>query len=113
MAENIYENIKANIGTNIRRTRKLYKYTIEDLAEIIGISSPYLGLVERGKRKLAIDKILCIMEVFDLKFEELAGEGIKSESKIEYDRKLLSLTTTLDDEKKAMVFRTVKAIVHE
>ena len=53
------------LGSNIRKHRKLHHLTIEQLAEIADLSPSYLGLVERGQRKIAIDKLWHIADILD------------------------------------------------
>lgn len=48
------------VGGRLRRERLLRKLTLEDMAAYLGISSTYLGSIERGKRPLSrkLEKIL-------------------------------------------------------
>lgn len=49
-----------SIGGRLRRERLLRKMTLEDMADYLGISSTYLGSIERGTRPLSrkLEKLL-------------------------------------------------------
>ena len=46
-----------NLGEKIKSTRKERGYTQEKLAEICDISTGFLGHIERGTRKLSLDRL--------------------------------------------------------
>ena len=45
------------LGSNIKKYRQQHNLTIEGLAEIDSLSPSYLGLIERGQRRIGIDKL--------------------------------------------------------
>ena len=44
------DELKASVGTHIRQYRQQLGYTQEALAELVGVSVPYLCQIEGGKR---------------------------------------------------------------
>ncbi len=51
------------IGERIRRSRKKAGLTQEKLAELVGISLPFLGHIERGTRKPSLETIVRLSDV--------------------------------------------------
>ena len=53
--------LKSEIGLRIKEIRENLNMTKECLAKMLGISGQYLGMVERGKGSLSVEKlkILC------------------------------------------------------
>lgn len=68
------------LGLRIREERISRKLTIEKLAEILNISTSFLGLVERGYRSLSIDKVCRIAEIFDVSLDSLFAEFDSNET---------------------------------
>jgi transcriptional regulator with XRE-family HTH domain len=59
------------IGQRIRKAREVRDITQEDLAFKIGITTSYMGQLERGERNLNVDKILKIARVIKVDPGEL------------------------------------------
>lgn len=59
------------LGTNIRLERKVRGFTSEILAEFLGISTAYIGLIERGERCPSLDTFLRIGDFFGVSYENL------------------------------------------
>jgi len=54
------------LNVRIREEHIKCNLTIEQLAEVINVSSSFLGLVERGGRGLSVEKLCKISEVYDV-----------------------------------------------
>ena len=48
------------IGRNIKRYRHWKELTQEQIAELIGVSTSFIGHVERGTRKLSVDTLYAV-----------------------------------------------------
>jgi len=57
------------LGVRIREERERIGLSREKLAECIGISPSFLGLVERGDRKLSLEKLCMIAETFNMSID--------------------------------------------
>ena len=66
------------IGTNILLYRKQKGYTQEELARKVGISTGYLGQIERGNRgkSFAMDTLFQIADALDVEPEDLTKNKI-------------------------------------
>lgn len=63
------------IGLKIAYYRKKRGYTQAQLAEIVGVSTNYLGLIERGNngRSYSMEALLSIAEALDVNLADLVS----------------------------------------
>lgn len=66
------------LGAKIRRLRRDQGKTQAQLAEQLGVSASYLNLIEHNHRKVTVDMLLNLSEIFDLELRDLA-EGDESQ----------------------------------
>ena len=52
------------IGVRLKALRKNNGITIERLCEIVGVSTSFIGLIERGDSKISIDKLFKLSQAF-------------------------------------------------
>ena len=85
-----------NIAQRIKEQRKKNKITIERLSEIIGVSTSFIGHVERGDSGISVDNLYKLSRVFGVSVDYLlTGDN---EEKFDYtDSKFNNLTTTMYD----------------
>lgn len=68
------KNISVIIGANIRRERISRGFSIDLLAELLSLSAPFVGLIERGERGTTVKNLMKICEVFDTSLNDLVSE---------------------------------------
>lgn len=59
------------IGQNIRKYRKAYNYSQEELAEKVGISVTHLSHIETGNTKLSLPVFITLAEILQVHTDEL------------------------------------------
>lgn len=59
------------IGQNIRRKRRAQDIAQEQLAEIIHVSTSFVGHIERGTRKMSLDTFRAICKALNTSSDEL------------------------------------------
>lgn len=59
------------IGQNIRKYRKAYNYSQEELAEKVGISVTHLSHIETGNTKLSLPVFVTLAEILQVRTDEL------------------------------------------
>lgn len=64
-SEEIKKNLK-NFGSRIQELRKKNNLTQSELAEKIGLSTNFIGMVERGERNTSVDKIFKLAKAFNI-----------------------------------------------
>ena len=64
-SEETKKNLK-NFGSRIQELRKKNNFTQSELAEKIGLSTNFIGMVERGERNTSVDKIFKLAKAFNI-----------------------------------------------
>lgn len=64
-SEETKKNLKT-FGSRIQELRKKNNLTQSELAEKIGLSTNFIGMVERGERNTSIDKIFKLAKAFNI-----------------------------------------------
>lgn len=65
------------IGANIRYERRLRNISTEDLAQIIGITPSFLGIIERGQKGLALKKLCKLADFFSISMDTMLNRDIE------------------------------------
>jgi transcriptional regulator with XRE-family HTH domain len=66
-----YSRVPKGIGKKIREARKKKNLTQEQLAEIIGVTSTYIGFVEQGQRVPSIKTADKISRALNIRLSDL------------------------------------------
>ena len=67
-----------SIGKNIRKYRLARKLRQEDLAELTGLSTNYIGSVERGEKLPALDTFIVIANELNVSSDMLLCDVLKT-----------------------------------
>ena len=65
-----------SLGMRIRRARKAAGMTQADLAEKLGISTSFLGHIERGTRKASLDTLVKMANELGVSLDSLAADSL-------------------------------------
>ena len=65
------ERLRILIGENIRRERKSRGITLGELAELMGLTTGFVGLVERGSRGASPHTLLQLATILDISIDDL------------------------------------------
>lgn len=63
----------AAIGERVRIRRKELKITQEKLAEMVDVSTSFIGHIERGTRKLSVETLFKVCKALDISADFLLG----------------------------------------
>jgi len=63
-----------HIGENIRAARKSKNLTIDMLSELIGISSSFLGTLERGESSLSVETLIGVCKALGVSADSILLE---------------------------------------
>jgi transcriptional regulator with XRE-family HTH domain len=61
------------LGIRVRIRRTVLELTQEGLAEKIGVSTSFIGHIERGSRKLSVDTLYALCKALDTSADFLMG----------------------------------------
>lgn len=98
------------LGTKIRAERHKLGLTLDKLSEIVGISEPFLGHIERGERKLSVETLIKLASALGVTVDSLVQDSISIEQDIE-ENQLIHLTKKLSPKQKRMIVDLVKALL--
>lgn len=99
------------IGNCVREERLKYNLTQEKLAENVGISASYLGLVERGERILSVETLVRLSIALNVSTDTLLKATLDNVERDTFSLQFALLTNGLDDLQKLMVLDVVKAML--
>lgn len=65
------------IGEVLRDERRRQQRTIADVAEVAGVSLPYLSEVERGRKEVSSDVLAAVCDALELPLIELLDRSVR------------------------------------
>lgn len=71
------------LGKRIRSQRKLLGMTQEELSEKVGVSCSFIGLIERGSRKLSLETLVNISEALNISCDALLQDSLNGSRSVE------------------------------
>lgn len=66
------------IGKNIRKYRLAKKFRQEDLAEKVGLSANYIGMVERGEKIPSLETFIAILNALEVSSDMVLADVIST-----------------------------------
>lgn len=68
----------ASIGRNIRQYRLERDLRQEDLAEAVGVSTNYMGMVERGEKTPSLETLVAILNALEISADMVLTDVVDS-----------------------------------
>ena len=104
---------KARLGKNIRKIRNKLDWTIDDLAEETGLSSNFVGNIERGQGVASVRTLIKLMEALGCNADEIfagiIGEKYECSSQnTVYIRNVLNEMSVLNEEQQKSLYQIFK-----
>lgn len=101
---------RKSLGNRIRTERKRLNLTQEQLAECIGVSSTYVGLIERGERSVTLDNLILIANTLHVSIDYLLMDSVEvsSDSNFSLMKKLWQQATPSEQ---ALLIEIAKSIL--
>ncbi|MDD5897566.1 MAG: helix-turn-helix transcriptional regulator [Clostridia bacterium] len=65
-----------DLGKRVRARRTALNWTQEHLAQEIGVSTSFIGHIERGSRKASIDTLVMLANAMKISTDELLGGSL-------------------------------------
>lgn len=97
------------LGKRIKEERLRLNLTQERLSEDIGISTAYLGQIERGERSLTLDKLVKLANRLGVTVDYLLSDSVSISPDNQTDR-ILQLLQDKTAEDKEMAFQVLSTI---
>lgn len=103
---------KGTFGLRLRGFRKKKGLTIEQLAERVGLSTNYLGDVERGKKLPSMATLIRIVNVLDISADELLKDDVNRADYL-VDAEISARMANLTQRQRVAVLRMLDSILKE
>ena len=100
------------IGKNIREKRVEKDLTLAKLAEKVGISTNFMGQLERGDAVASVQTLVDVVNALDVGMDYILDENLKCPNNVndDIDKQLLLLTSNMNNNKKQIMIEFGKAI---
>lgn len=99
------------LGRHIRERRREKKYTLEQLAEKLDVSTTFIGQIERAKGIPSLETLVKIANVLEISVDCLLFGDLNSKSGSSYFvRKVEELTKTFTPVEKELVLKNLEII---
>ena len=99
------------LGKQIRKNRKLKKYTLEQLAEILDVSTTFIGQIERAKGIPSLETLVKIANALEVSIDSLLFENLNSKSgDIHFIKEVTDLTETFSPREKNLVLKNIELL---
>lgn len=99
------------IGSRVREERIKYNLTQEKLAENVGISASYMGLLERGDRILSVETLVKLSVALGVSTDSLLEATFDSVKKDSFAIQFSLMMSDLADDQKQMVLDVIQAML--
>lgn len=97
------------LGKQIRKHRKEKKYTLEQLAEILDVSTTFIGQIERAKGVPSLETLVKIANALDVSVDSLLFGDLNNQSGSEYfSKRIMELTETFTPKERNLVLKNIE-----
>lgn len=99
------------LGRKIRKRRKEKKYTLEQLAEKLDVSTTFIGQIERAKGVPSLETLVKIANVLEISTDNLLFGDLNNESGSNHFIKCVAeLTKTFTPKEKELLLKNIEII---
>ena len=100
------------LGEQIRKQRKNKKYTLEQLAEKLDVSTTFIGQIERAKGVPSLETFVKIANVLEISTDRLLfGDLSNTSGKTYFLTKISDLTDQLTPKEKDLLLKNIEIFV--
>lgn len=99
------------LGKRIRAERLQLNLTQEQLAELIGVSSTYVGFIERGERAVTLEKLIQIANTLHVSVDYLLTDSVDSSANSNFSL-LKNLWQQASPSEQALLLDIAKSVLH-
>ena len=99
-------NVYRLLGERVRKKRKQLGLSQEELSEACGISPAYIGIIERGNRKLSVETLVKIANALNVNTDYLLRDSVRYNSS-DIIKKTTSLLHDMDEDEIRYTYRMI------
>lgn len=99
------------LGNNIRKQRKEKKYTLEQLAEKLDVSTTFIGQIERAKGIPSLETLVKIANVLEISTDSLLFGDLNSKAgSNHFVKRVMELTEDFTSDEKELLLNNMEII---
>ena len=99
------------LGNQIRKHRKSKKYTLEQLAEQLDVSTTFIGQIERAKGVPSLETLVKIANVLEVSIDSLLFGDLSSKSgDSHFLNQVSEMTANFSQEEKVLVLKNIELL---
>ena len=108
------EQFNRLVGHNLKKLRKLRGISVEDFAKMVGVTPPYIRLIERGMRGMLTHKMYKMANILNVKWEMFFQDtsAVPSIESNDERQRICKIITNLNDEDFALFRQIVGKFIH-
>ena len=96
------------LGERIRAQRKLKNYTLEQLAEMLDVSTTFIGQIERAKGVPSLETLIKIANALEISIDSLVfGDLNNASGNDHFVSQILELTADFSPREKDILLRNI------
>ena len=99
-----------SIGKNIRKYRLEKKLRQEDLAERAGLSTNYIGMVERGEKIPALETFITILNVLEVSADVILADVLATGYRVK-DSLLAEKMAKLSKDERERIYAVIDTLI--
>lgn len=96
------------LGNQIRKQRKLKKYTLEQLAERLEVSTTFIGQIERAKGIPSLETLVKIANTLEVSVDSLLFGDLNAKAgDVCFANQIMEMTADLTPSEKELLLKTI------
>ena len=99
-----------SIGKNLRKYRLERKLRQEDLAERAGLSTVYIGMVERGEKVPSLETFITIINILKVSADQVLADVLETGYRIK-DSMLAEKLATLSKPERDRIYAVIDTLI--
>lgn len=105
----LHPRFAAKLGARLRARREARGYTQSEIAEKVGVSTNYFGVLERGLKLPTLDTLILIADALELSPAELLGDVGQQDPWVE---DVLVVSSTIPEERRGLAIAVLRTIAN-
>ena len=99
------------LGEQIRKQRKIKKYTLEQLAEMLDVSTTFIGQIERAKGIPSLETLVKIANALEVSVDSLLFENLSNKSgDVYFIKEVTELTEAFTPREKNLLLKNIELL---
>ena len=103
---------RAFLGKRIRQERLKNNLTQEQLAEMIDVSTTYIGFIERGERSVTLEKIIDISTILHVSVDDLLSHYQNGSPEEAQTSELNNLWKAASTDERELILSLIRSVLN-